>query len=206
MKYRVEEILPNENIIETKENQVEKMFDDISENYDLMNSIMSFGLDKYWRKKAIKKLKKERSDTIIDIACGTGQLCFCANKYLKPKEILACDISEKMLEIAIKKAKLKEINNINFLKENCDNIQNKNNSFDIAMIGFGLRNFENINNSLLKIYQLLKENGSLMILELSKPTVFPIKQLYTILYQADTYTRENNWKEKTAIYVLTQEY
>jgi demethylmenaquinone methyltransferase/2-methoxy-6-polyprenyl-1,4-benzoquinol methylase len=103
MNYKIEKISPFTTNNEHKAAQVEKMFDDIAPKYDLLNRIMSLGIDKHWRKIGIKKLIDKNPQKILDIATGTGDLAITANKLLNPKQIIGIDISEKMIEIAQKK-------------------------------------------------------------------------------------------------------
>ena len=150
--------------------QIEKMFDKIAFRYDLLNKILSFGLDKHWRKKGIKSLEKYRPKNIIDIACGTGDLSITANKILNPDKIIAVDFSENMLKIAHQKIeKLNLADKIFLEKQDCSQLNFPNEQFDAAIIAFGLRNFENVDKSLSEINRILCNDGHLMILEMSVP-------------------------------------
>lgn len=178
MTYEAEKIVPyssNEN----KGVQVERMFDSIAENYDTLNHTMSMGIDKGWRKQGISMLKKINPQNILDIATGTGDLAIQAYDILKPQSILGIDISEGMMDVGRQKvAKAGLSDKINFERQDCMALNLSDNSFDAAMVAFGVRNFENLDKGLKEILRILKPGGQLMILELSSPQHFPMKQAY----------------------------
>lgn len=175
-----EKLLPyNEN--DSKHIQIKKMFDNIAPSYDLLNRIMSFGLDRSWRNKAIKQIKKENPLTILDVATGTGDFAIETYKKIVPEKITGIDLSEGMMEIA--KNKVKEAgyeNKIVFEKQDCLSLNFKNSTFDAVTISFGIRNFENIKKGVEEIYRVLKPGGTVYILELSRPVKFPFKQLFNL--------------------------
>ena len=157
------------------------MFDEISVQYDLLNRMLSFGLDKYWRRKGILSLKEFSPRNILDIATGTGDLALEAYYILKPERITGIDISDKMMEIGSKKIVKSGLTGIiDFEKQNCICLQFDSNNFDAAIVAFGIRNFEDLDKGLQEIHRVLKQHGCLMILELSSPEYFPMKQLYRI--------------------------
>lgn len=185
MTYEAEKIVPY-STTEKKGVQVERMFDSIAENYDTLNHTMSMGIDKGWRKKGLTALKWQEPRRILDIATGTGDLAIQAYDILKPESILGVDISEGMMEIGRKKvdkAGLSDV--ISFDKQDCMALNIPDNSFDAAMVAFGVRNFEDLDKGLKEILRVLKPAGQLMILELTSPQHFPLKQghwLYTKLF------------------------
>jgi ubiquinone/menaquinone biosynthesis methyltransferases len=155
---------------ETKTEQLETMFDKISERYDLFNRIMSFGNVGRWRKKALLTLKLHNPKYILDIASGTGDFCIDAFKYLNPQSITAVDISGQMLAIAAQKAKSKGLENcVKFDIQDCATLQENSNTYDAATIAFGLRNFEFLDKSLSEISRVLKPDGHLLVLEMNEP-------------------------------------
>ena len=165
----------------SKKHEVTKMFDNIAPNYDLLNHTLSLGMDNYWRKKAIKKIKNNPK-SILDIATGTGDFAITASKYTNAK-IIAIDISEKMLEIGVKKVEKKNLTKrIKFQLADSEKLPFSNNSFDAITAGFGVRNFENLNKGLSEIYRTLKKGGIITILEPSEPKYFPLKQIYQIYF------------------------
>ncbi len=180
MTYKAEKILPY-NTGENKTQQVERMFDEIAGNYDTLNHTLSLGIDKSWRKKGILALKDIFPRKILDIATGTGDLAIETCQRLQPDKITAIDISEGMMEIGRQKvAKAGLSGQIVFEKQDCMSLDMEDNAFDAAMVAYGIRNFEDLDKGLREIHRVLKPGGKLMILELSSPEKFPMKQLYTI--------------------------
>jgi len=178
MTYEAEKIVPYSSD-EGKGAQVEKMFDSIAENYDKLNRTMSIGFDIGWRNKGLAMLKKENPQTILDIATGTGDLAIQAYNVLRPQSILAVDISEGMMEVGKQKVEKAGLSDkIFFDRQDCMNLELDDNSFDAAMVAFGVRNFEDLDRGLREILRVLKPGGQLMILELSTPRHFPLKQGY----------------------------
>jgi len=180
MTYQAEKVVPYESS-ENKGVQVERMFDSIAENYDTLNHTLSMGIDRGWRKKGILSLKDLNPKTILDIATGTGDLAIQAYQLLKPIHITGIDISEGMMEIGRKKVEKASLSDkINFERQDCMALDIVDNSYDAAMVAFGVRNFEDLDKGIKEIHRILKPGGKLMILELSTPKSFPMKQGYWI--------------------------
>lgn len=180
MKYAQENIKPYSNE-GNKKDQVELMFDNIAPAYDPLNHILSLGIDRSWRHTAIKWLSPFKPQHILDIATGTGDFAILAGKKLHPAELIGVDISEGMMQVAKQKVEKEGLSSIiQFQKEDCLNLSFQTNRFDAAIIAFGVRNFEDLDSSLKEIYRILTENGHLVILELSTPISFPMKQLFGI--------------------------
>ncbi|NCO55177.1 MAG: bifunctional demethylmenaquinone methyltransferase/2-methoxy-6-polyprenyl-1,4-benzoquinol methylase UbiE [Bacteroidetes bacterium CG_4_10_14_3_um_filter_31_20] len=161
--------LSKELIIEKNKVNVESLFDDIAPSYDFLNHFLSANTDKLWRKKSVKILSVKNPKKILDVATGTGDLAIAMLK-LEPEKIIGIDISKEMLEIG--KKKIKEINKeqiIELQQNDAENIPFSNNSFDAVTIAFGVRNFENLNKGLSELYRVLNFNGTLLILEFSRP-------------------------------------
>jgi len=178
MTYQAEKVVPYDSS-ENKGAQVERMFDSIAENYDTLNHTLSMGIDRGWRKKGILTLQDTHPQTILDIATGTGDLAIEAYRLLSPQLITGIDISEGMMDIGRRKvAKLGLDDKIRFEKQDCMALNIPDNSYDAAMVAFGVRNFENLEKGLREILRVLKPGGKLMILELSTPKTFPMKQGY----------------------------
>ena len=179
-KYGSEKVLPY-NEEERKGSQIKRMFDSIAGTYDQLNHTLSFGIDKIWRKKGIAFLRPFSPKTILDIATGTGDLAISMYKELKPDHIIGADISVGMMEVG--KGKVEKggfSKTISFEQQDCTALTYKDNSFDAVTAAFGVRNFENIEQGISEMYRVLKPGGHLMILELSTPEHFPMKQLYQI--------------------------
>lgn len=174
--------LPYKHSEHSKKSQVEEMFNNISPRYDLLNHLLSANIDKVWRKKTIRKLKKYQPRTILDVATGTGDFAIEAVKLGNVK-IVGIDISAGMLEVGQKKIVKKGLQEIiEFKKADSENLPFQNNIFDAATVGFGVRNFENLKNGLNEILRVLKPGGVFYILEFSKPKKAPFKQLYQFYF------------------------
>lgn len=174
--------LPYKQSNRTKKGQVEEMFDNISPKYDALNHILSVNIDKIWRKKTIKKLKPYFPETILDIATGTGDFAVAATKLGEVK-ITGIDISEGMLKVARKKIFKKNLGDkIEFHKADSEKLPFEDNLFDAATVGFGVRNFENLNKGLSEIYRVLKPGGVFFVLEFSKPVSTPFRQIYMFYF------------------------
>jgi len=167
----------------TKKEQVEQMFDSIAPKYDFLNHFLSMGIDKLWRRKAIRLLKRHNASNLLDIATGTGDFAIAAMR-LNLKEIVGIDISEQMLKVGQQKIAKKGLNGIIQLeKGDSEDLQFETNYFDLAISGFGVRNFENLNKGLSEINRVLKPGGTCCVLEFSKPKAFPVKQLYNFYFK-----------------------
>jgi demethylmenaquinone methyltransferase / 2-methoxy-6-polyprenyl-1,4-benzoquinol methylase len=170
--------LPYKNSKQSKKDQVEEMFDNISPKYDLLNHLLSANIDKVWRRKSIKKLRQYQPVHILDIATGTGDFAIAATK-LDSAKITGIDISEGMLEVGRKKIEKKGLSNrITLQKADSENLPFEPNTFDAAIVGFGVRNFETLEKGLAEIFRVLKPGGAFVVLEFSKPRKAPFKQLY----------------------------
>jgi len=178
-----EKIIPYKNSTDSKKNQVADMFNNIAKKYDFLNHFLSLGIDKLWRNKVVSILKIYQPKTILDIATGTGDLAITALK-LNPEKITGIDISTRMLEIGKEKIRKKGLgNSIELLEGDSEDIQFPDQSFDAAIVAFGVRNFENLQKGLLEIHRVLKPGSPFIVLEFSKPGKFPTKQVYNIYFK-----------------------
>lgn len=176
-------VLPYEQNATNKKEQVAEMFDNISARYDFLNHFLSLGIDKLWRKKAIKILKKENPKLILDVATGTADFAFEALNA-NPDKVIGIDISEGMLAMGRKKIiKAKLEDKIELFTGDSENIQFEDNFFDAVIVAFGVRNFENLDAGLQNMRRVLKEGGTLIILEFSKPESFPFNALYNFYFK-----------------------
>ncbi|MFC4723401.1 bifunctional demethylmenaquinone methyltransferase/2-methoxy-6-polyprenyl-1,4-benzoquinol methylase UbiE [Geojedonia litorea] len=161
-----------------KKQQVTKMFDTISKEYDGLNRVISFGIDVKWRKKVVAIVGKTQPENILDIATGTGDLAINLAKT-NAKEIIGLDISEGMLEVGRKKVANKQLDQtIQMIVGDSENLPFSDNTFDAITVAFGVRNFENLEKGLSEILRVLKPNGIFVILETSVPEKTPYKQGY----------------------------
>jgi demethylmenaquinone methyltransferase/2-methoxy-6-polyprenyl-1,4-benzoquinol methylase len=163
----------------SKKEEVAKMFNNISANYDFLNHFLSLGIDHLWRKKAIKQLKNLEVKKVIDIATGTGDFAIASLK-LNPDEVIGVDISSGMLEVGSKKMKNKgHDKTIKMILGDSENLAFEDNYFDALTVGFGVRNFENLEKGLSEMLRVIRPGGKAVILEFSKPKKFPIKQVFS---------------------------
>lgn len=161
-----------------KKEQVTQMFDNISEDYDGLNRIISFGIDIKWRNKVVAILKQKKPQNILDIATGTGDLAIALTKT-QAQKIVGLDISPGMLEVGKDKIKTKSLDQtIEMTLGDSEVLPFEDHSFDAATVAFGVRNFENLEKGLSEIYRILRPSGTLVVLETSNPTAFPWKQGY----------------------------
>jgi demethylmenaquinone methyltransferase/2-methoxy-6-polyprenyl-1,4-benzoquinol methylase len=178
----MEEVKPYQDREGGKKEQVREMFNNISKRYDLLNHLLSLGIDRLWRKKSISYLKEKPANKILDIATGTGDFAIEALS-LKPDSIVGVDISELMLEQGKIKIKRKGYDNIIELEVgDAENLRFEDETFNAATVGFGVRNFENLTKGLMEINRVLKKDSKLVVLEFSKPHAFPVKQLYHLYF------------------------
>jgi demethylmenaquinone methyltransferase / 2-methoxy-6-polyprenyl-1,4-benzoquinol methylase len=154
------------------------MFNNISGKYDFLNHFLSMGIDKIWRKKSIRFLKDIKPQRVLDIATGTADFALAA-LALKPKEIVGLDISEGMLKVGQKKIEKKGVTDvIRLVVGDSENLPFEENYFDALTVGFGVRNFEDLEKGLSEMLRVVRPEGKLIILEFSKPKKFPIKQAF----------------------------
>lgn len=164
-----------------KKEQVADMFDKIACRYDLMNRFLSARIDIGWRKKAIRLLKKDNPQHILDVATGTGDMALMAYELLKPSRITGIDISEGMLEYGRKKIEKEQLGDkIHLHTGDSETINFPENTFDAVMVAFGVRNFENLEKGLSEMLRVLKPGGRLIVLEFSKPRRKAVKGFYNL--------------------------
>jgi demethylmenaquinone methyltransferase/2-methoxy-6-polyprenyl-1,4-benzoquinol methylase len=162
----------------SKRERVEDMFDRIAPKYDLLNKVLSVGVDKGWRKKMVAELKSLQPKTMLDIATGTADVAIACMK-LQPDHITGIDISALMLAEGQKKIEgLGIANQITLQQADSESLPFADNSFDAITVAFGVRNFQNLDKGLSEMLRVLKPNGKVVILEFSQPENFPIKQFY----------------------------
>ncbi len=162
-----------------KKTQVKRIFDSIAPRYDLLNHLLSFGLDFYWRKKALKLSSLNTNSKLLDVACGTGDFAIAASK-VGVKNIIGADLSKKMLELFIKKSIWISGRTIQMVAEN---IPLKNDSITNITVAFGVRNFFNISDGFKSFYRILTSGGKVTILEFRMPGNKYLKGLYKFYFK-----------------------
>lgn len=176
-------IKPYKNRDDSKKLQVQSMFDRIAPRYDMLNQILSLGIDKIWRKNVVKLLKGMQAPLILDVATGTGDLAIEICK-IDPVEVYGVDISREMLNIADKKVRRKQLQlTVQLRQGDSEDLPFEDNFFDAVTVAFGVRNFENLQNGLSEMKRVLRPGGRLIVLEFSKPQKFPFKHLYNSYFK-----------------------
>lgn len=173
-------IVPFEKSQLRKKQQVAQMFDRIAFRYDFINRFLSAGIDMYWRKRAIRELKKVKPALILDSATGTADMAILARRYLQTNKIIGIDISTCMLELGRKKIdKLMLNDHIELQLGDSETINFANDTFDAVTVAFGVRNYENLRTGLQEMLRVMKPGGKLVVLEFSKPKSV-MKGLYNL--------------------------
>ena len=169
---------------DNKKKQVSRMFNRIAPYYDFLNRLLSLGIDTIWRKKAIRKLGAQQPKVILDVATGTADLALEISRQLSPEKIIGVDISNQMLEIGRQKIAKRQLSPlIELIEGDSENLPFESNTFDAVTVAFGVRNFENLEKGLEEIRRVLKSDGQLVVLEFSKPRIFPFKQLFNLYFK-----------------------
>jgi len=171
---------------DSKKDQVAQMFDNIAFRYDLLNSILSLGIHKGWRKDCVKLLREQKPKLILDVATGTGDFAIeCAK--LNPEKIIGVDISEGMMKFGREKIKKKGLEKLITLEYgDAETISFPDNTFDAIVVGFGVRNFENLEKGLINLQRVLKPEGKLVILEFSNPRNGFVRWAYNFYFNKVT--------------------
>lgn len=173
---------PYKDLDKGKKAQVALMFNNIARKYDFLNHFLSMGIDKLWRRKAVKLLKTLEPKRILDIATGTGDFAI-ANLKLNPEKVVGIDISTEMLAVGREKIAKKNLQDkIELLEGDSENIQFADHFFDAITVAFGVRNFENLEKGLQEMNRVVRPGGKVVVLEFSKPKKFPVKQIYNFYF------------------------
>lgn len=168
----------------SKKEQVSKMFDNIAPSYDLLNRLLSLGIDRSWRKKAIRLLDPAKAKTVLDVATGTADVAIEIARQLKPEKIIGVDIAQQMLEIGREKVSKRGLAEVIELQlGDSENLPFESNTFDAITVAFGVRNFEDLGKGLSEMQRVLKPGGKLVVLEFSRPRIFPFKQLFNLYFR-----------------------
>ncbi|MBR5101865.1 MAG: bifunctional demethylmenaquinone methyltransferase/2-methoxy-6-polyprenyl-1,4-benzoquinol methylase UbiE [Muribaculaceae bacterium] len=180
MSKSVENIKPY-NDDEAKTSQVEAMFDSIAPAYDFMNHAMTMGIDRCWRRKAIRRLAKIAPRQLLDVATGTGDFAISLCRKLKPQRVIGIDLSAGMLQVAEEKIKKKQLHDkIAVEQGDCLNMRFIDESFDAVTVAFGVRNFEHLDKGYSQMYRVLRPGGMVCVLELSTPRNRIIRWFYDL--------------------------
>lgn len=176
-------VVPDKESNLSKKTQVAEMFNNIAGRYDFLNHFLSMGIDKGWRKKAIKEVAMAQPKAILDVATGTADMAIAA-AALKPQSIMGVDIADQMLAVGRKKIEAQNLSGVITLKTgDSESMPFKTGEFDAVMCAYGVRNFEHLDAGLTEMLRVMKPGGKLVVLEFSHPTGFPIKQLYKFYFR-----------------------
>jgi demethylmenaquinone methyltransferase / 2-methoxy-6-polyprenyl-1,4-benzoquinol methylase len=170
----------------SKTQQVSSMFDNIAKHYDFLNHFLSLGIDKIWRRKMIAELVEVQPKRILDVATGTADVAINTIKQLKIKDlkIVGVDISNEMLNVGRKKLVTEGVNDVIELHlGDSENLPFQNNNFDAVTVAYGVRNFENLERGLAEMHRVLNTNGKIVVLEFSRPRIFPFRQLFNFYFK-----------------------
>jgi demethylmenaquinone methyltransferase/2-methoxy-6-polyprenyl-1,4-benzoquinol methylase len=167
-----------------EKSSVRSIFDSIARRYDLLNHLLSGGIDIIWRARAVRMLRHLKPERILDAASGTGDFALAAAVHLEPSSIVGIDISEQMLALGRDKIRNRKLDHIIRLETgDAERLQFQDGSFDAAIIAFGVRNFENLSAGLQELLRVLRPGGGVLILEFSRPRAFPFRQLYFLYFR-----------------------
>ena len=163
--------------------QVREMFDSIAPAYDFMNRMMTFGIDKLWRLRAVNMLRRKSPQHILDVATGTGDLAMLMFKKLRPGRITGIDLSPGMIAVAEKKVAEAGLDGaIRFMNEDCLALPFAPEVFDCITVAYGVRIFEHLDRGYAEMYRVMQRGGTLCVIELStprSPLVKPFYKFYT---------------------------
>ena len=162
-----------------KKRQVKLMFDNIAGRYDFLNHFLSFGLDFYWRKKALKLTELNSHSILLDVACGTGDVAIQARR-MGVQIIYGADFSHNMLKLFDKKSKWVDGKLVQMVAEK---IPFKDESVTNITVAFGVRNFYDIQEGFNSFYRILKPNGKATVIEFRMPSNKIIKSIYKFYFK-----------------------
>ena len=205
-KYAHDNIVPYGESSAEKKEQVASMFDSIAKRYDFLNRFLSLGIDKGWRKKAIANFEGKKMNHLLDIATGTADMALMAYQQIQPTKITGIDISEGMMQYGRIKIADKKLNDtIQLSLGDSTAIPFPDNSFDGAMVAFGVRNFADLEKGLKEINRVLQPGSKLVILEFSQPTSSWFKPIYNLYMKWITPTVGQLFSGNKAAYAYLNE-
>lgn len=168
-----------------KEEYVHAMFSSIAHRYDLLNTLLSFNQDKYWRRFAVRQCGLKPGDKVLDVACGTGMLSFEQARAVGPGgRVVGIDFCEEMLKIAernLRKTPYRD--NVRFMHGNAVDLPFPDDTFDCAAIGFALRNVPDVRRTIEEMTRVVKPGGRVVNLEFGKPSLIGFKQAYWLYFE-----------------------
>jgi len=170
--------IPPIGIVEGKKPHIERMFNSIAPRYDVLNRMLSGGVDQQWRRVVMKEVLDSQPQRLLDVATGTADLALMAARKGVP-QVIGVDIADQMLEVGRRKVSKADLDGrVELLNGDAEKLPFSDKQFDVATVAFGVRNFEDLAAGLHQIHRVLRPGGKLIVLEFSRPRVFPVKQLY----------------------------
>ncbi|MGG7617935.1 demethylmenaquinone methyltransferase [Bacillus coreaensis] len=193
---------------QSKEERVHNVFEKISDNYDKMNSVISFKLHTKWREDTMKKMNVQKGKKALDVCCGTADWTIALAEAVGPTgEVIGLDFSQNMLNVGKQKVTESNLNQVTLIHGNAMELPFPDHSFDYVTIGFGLRNVPDYLQVLKEMNRVLKPGGIAVCLETSQPTLIGYRQLYYFYFRfimplfgrvfAKSY-REYSWLQESA--------
>lgn len=165
----------------SKAEQIREMFDKIAPRYDLLNHLLSLGIDRGWRKSLVSSASRSNPQSILDAATGTGDLALMLRRQTSAT-ITGVDISTGMLEVG--RAKAAGLDRITFASADAENLPMPDASFDTVTAAFGVRNFENLERGMTEMCRVLKPEGELYVLEFAMPEKKLLGKLYRFYFRS----------------------
>jgi demethylmenaquinone methyltransferase/2-methoxy-6-polyprenyl-1,4-benzoquinol methylase len=170
--------IPPIGIVEGKKPHIERMFNSIAPRYDVLNRMLSGGVDQQWRRVVMKEVLDSQPQRLLDVATGTADLALMAARKGVP-QVIGVDIADQMLDVGRRKVSKADLDGrVELLNGDAEKLPFSDRQFDVATVAFGVRNFEDLAAGLRQIHRVLRPGGKLIVLEFSRPRVFPVKQLY----------------------------
>jgi demethylmenaquinone methyltransferase/2-methoxy-6-polyprenyl-1,4-benzoquinol methylase len=177
-------VVPDASSKLSKKEQVADMFNNIASKYDFLNHLLSLGIDKGWRAKAIKSIESIAPQKILDVATGTGDLAIAAAKKISNSTVVGIDIAAQMLEVGKVKIDDKNLSaRIEMIVGDSEALPYEDNHFDAVLCAYGVRNFQDLPKGLNEMCRVMRTGGRLAILEFSQPKTFPIKQVFALYFK-----------------------
>lgn len=190
---------------DSKKDQVAQMFNNIAYRYDFLNSLLSLGIHKGWRRKCVQLISEKNPKHLLDVATGTADFAIECMK-LNPTSVIGIDISEGMMKFGREKIeKLNLQNKISLQYGDAETCDLPSNSIDAITVGFGVRNFQNLEKGLQNMNRILKPGGQICILEFSTPRKFPMKQFYKFHFKYITPTVGKLFSKDSSAYTYLPE-
>ncbi len=162
---------------------VQSLFDAIAYRYDLLNHLLSGGVDVYWRRRAAEHLRGRSVHDVLDVGTGTADFAIAALRS-GAQQVIGVDIAEVMLEQGRKKVERRGLaGRIRLVQGEAERLEFPDASFDAAIVAFGARNFEHLDLGIAEMLRVLREAGLIVVLEFSRPRLFPFRQLYMMYFR-----------------------